>query len=49
VEQRRPRTKAAQHKRPDGNAIRGKETETSGGRWKQEGGDTKTIYLLTTE
>jgi hypothetical protein len=47
-EQKRLRTKAAQHKRPDGNVAQGIEIETNGGRQKQEGGDTKAIDLLTT-
>ena len=38
MEQRRPRTKAALHKVLEGNAARGKETEASGGRRRQESG-----------
>ena len=49
MKQRRPRTKAALHKVLEGNAARGKETEASGGRRREESGDTKAVDILTSD
>ena len=46
-EQKRPRTKIAQHRAPKGNVGSGKVAEVLDGRRKQEGGASKNINILT--